>query len=85
MLTAAEIGDLYGVPSFNEDYQRFYFTLNDKERADFTRMLSGFGHSSALLPFCPGMVVLINGVGDYFYSIIIADPDSDYQRDVACS
>ncbi|ABM20967.1 MULTISPECIES: Tn3 family transposase [Gammaproteobacteria] len=38
ILTAAEIEDLYGVPSFNESYQRFYFTLNDKERAELTRI-----------------------------------------------
>ena len=38
ILTAAEIEDLYGVPSFNESYQRFYFTLNDKERAELARI-----------------------------------------------
>lgn len=38
ILTAAEIEDLYSVPSFNEAYQRFYFTLNDKELAELSRI-----------------------------------------------
>lgn len=38
ILTAAEVEDLYGVPSFNESYQRFYFTLNDKELAEISRI-----------------------------------------------
>ena len=38
ILTAAEVEDLYGVPSFNESYQRFYFMLNDKELAEISRI-----------------------------------------------
>lgn len=38
ILTAAEIEDLYSVPSFNESYQRFYFALNDKELAELSRI-----------------------------------------------
>ncbi len=38
ILTAAEIEDLCSVPSFNEAYQRFYFTLNDKELAELSRI-----------------------------------------------
>eukprot|EP01086_Lenisia_limosa_P011649 TRINITY_DN379_c0_g1_i10.p1 TRINITY_DN379_c0_g1~~TRINITY_DN379_c0_g1_i10.p1 ORF type:complete len:1007 (-),score=93.96 TRINITY_DN379_c0_g1_i10:801-3821(-) len=38
ILTAAEVEDLYGVPSFNESYQRFYFMLNDKELAELSRI-----------------------------------------------
>lgn len=38
ILTAAEIDDLYSVPSFNKPYQRFYFALNDKELAELSKI-----------------------------------------------
>lgn len=31
ILNQAEIDELYGVPDFNQSYQRFYFSLNDRE------------------------------------------------------
>ena len=32
------MGQVNGVPSFNESYQRFYFMLNDKELAEISRI-----------------------------------------------
>lgn len=38
ILTPIEVEDLYRVSSFNESYQRFYFTLNDKELVELSRL-----------------------------------------------
>jgi hypothetical protein len=38
ILSSAEIDDLYAAPAFSENDQRFFFTLNDAEKTDCSRV-----------------------------------------------